>query len=132
MTHTELIKRAASVINSQKLWDRVSGDVGCALITDAGTVYTGTNIDVPSQMGFCAETAAISAMVTAGEFHISSIVAVWKNEDSTVHILHPCGRCREFMRQINQDNLGANIILAKDRVVKLKELLPYDGDFSEA
>jgi hypothetical protein len=23
MTHTELIKRAASVINSQKLWDRV-------------------------------------------------------------------------------------------------------------
>ncbi len=131
MTNEELITLAASVVNSKKMGDNTSGDVGCGLLSDKGNVYTGVCIDTISGMGFCAEHTAIATMVTAGEYTIQKIVAVWKNEDGDVHILHPCGRCREFMRQIDKNNMEAEIILGKDRTSKLKDLLPYEDDFSE-
>ena len=46
-------------------------------------------------MGFCAEHAAIAAMITAGENRITKVIAVY--EDGT--IIPPCGRCREFICQ---------------------------------
>jgi cytidine deaminase len=76
-------------------------------------------------MGFCAEHNAIGAMITAGEYKIKKIVAVWKDKENNIFIMSPCGRCREFMRQIDDENLETDVILEKDRTVKLKDLLPY-------
>jgi len=101
------------------------GDVGCALATDKGNVYLGVCIDTASGMGFCAEHNAIGSMITAGEYKIQKIVAVWKNDKGDIFILSPCGRCREFMRRINEDNLETEVLLDKDKVVQLKDLLPY-------
>ena len=131
MTNEKLIKLAASVVHSKKMGDNTSGDVGCALVTDKGKVYTGVCIDTMSGMGFCAEHAAIAAMVTERQYKIKKIVAVWKDKKRNVHILHPCGRCREFMRQIDKRNMETEVILGKDRSAKLKELLPYEDDFSK-
>lgn len=131
MTTSQLIKLAASVVHSKKMKDYTLGDVGCALITAKGNVYTGVCVDTMSSMGFCAEHAAIAAMVTAREYKIKKIVAVWKNKKKEVFILHPCGRCREFMRQIDKRNMETEVILGKDKIVKLKELLPYNDDFSK-
>jgi len=39
-------------------------------------------------------------------------------------VLSPCGRCREFIKQIHGDNLDTEVILSPDRSVPLKELLP--------
>lgn len=128
MTNEKLIKLAASLVHSKEIGDNTAGDVGCVLITDKGKVYTGVCIDTISGMGFCAEHAAIAAMVTAREYKIKKIVAVWKDKKGNVYVLHPCGRCREFMRQINKMNMEADVILGKDRVVKLKDLLPYQND----
>src|SRR5512146_678141 len=50
--------------------------VGCALITSKGNIYEGACIDAPCGIGFCAEHAAIAAMVTNREFSIKKIVAV--------------------------------------------------------
>ncbi|MGZ0149552.1 hypothetical protein ACXJJ3_20980 [Kribbella sp. WER1] len=72
------------------------GDVAAALVTDAGNVYVGVCIDTSSGTGFCAEHAAIAAMVTA----------------------------REFIRQIDPANLDAEVVLGRDRVLPLHELLP--------
>lgn len=124
----ELIKKAAAVIKSKKFKDYTVADVGCALITDKGNIFLGVCIDTYSGMGFCAEHSAIAAMITAGEYKIDKLVGVWKDKNGTVHVLPPCGRCREFMRAINSDNLETDIIL-KDKVVKLKELLPYHSWF---
>jgi len=82
-------------------------------------------------LGFCAEHNAIGSMVTAKEYVIKKIVAVWKDEKGGVYILHPCGRCREFMRQLGKDNMDTEVIVAKDKVVKLKDLLPYEEDFAK-
>ena len=38
----------------------------------------GVCIDVSSGIGFCAEYAAVAAMITAGESEIDTIVAVWQ------------------------------------------------------
>jgi cytidine deaminase len=73
-------------------------------------------------MGFCAEHAAAAAMITAGESRVLKMVAV--NWDG--RILPPCGRCREFISQLDDDNLQAEVLVADRVIVMLDELLPYN------
>jgi cytidine deaminase len=122
-TDEEPINNAASVINPKMVGDRLFGDVGCALLTRSGNLYLGVCIDTASGTGFCAEHSAIAAMVTAGEYSIAKIVAVWKDNGATF-VLPPCGRCREFIRQVDEDNLDTDVILGRSRVSKLEDLLP--------
>jgi len=103
--HAELIASAAAVLNPQVFGDRSSGTVGCTLVTVAGNRYSGVCIDVPCSMGFCAEHAAVAAMVTAGEFQIAKVVAVCRDETGHLYVLSPCGRCREFMHQVHPENM---------------------------
>jgi cytidine deaminase len=127
-TNEELIRKARSVVNSRKLGDYTVGDVGAALVTDKGNLYLGVCIDTGSGIGFCAEHSAIAAMVTAGEFRIQKIVAVWTQGDD-VYVLSPCGRCREFIRQMHADNLQTEVVLDVDKSATLAELLPYHDWF---
>lgn len=121
----ELIEKARYVLKPRKIKHGCTiGDVGCALITDKGNIYQGVSIDTCCGMGFCAEHSAIAAMVTHGEHVIKKIVAVV--EDGTPII--PCGRCREFMHQIHEDNIDAEVIVGKNKSVKLKDLLPLPWD----
>jgi cytidine deaminase len=94
------------------------------LITEKGNVYLGVSIDTMSGMGFCAEHSAIAAMVTNGEHIIKKIVAVAKNGTP----IPPCGRCREFMHQIHENNLEAEVIIGKNKSVRLRDLLPFAWD----
>jgi cytidine deaminase len=128
MTNEELISRAAAVVHAKRIKDFLIGDVGCAVLTDKGNVYLGVCADVASN-SFCAEHAAIGAMMTAGEYRIQKIVAVWKDEQGDIYVLSPCGNCREFIRQVNEANLEADVILDSDKSVKLRELLPYHDWF---
>lgn len=121
----ELIRRAKSVCKPRETKSRSRiGEVGCALITDKGHVYVGVSIHVGSGMGFYAEHSAIAAMATQGEHVIKKIVAV--AEDGKP--IPPCGRCREFMREIHEENSKAEVIIGKNKSVKLKELLPFPWD----
>lgn len=128
LTNEDLIERAISVVRPTRIGDRLVGDVGCALLTDKGNVYLGVCIDTGCGTGFCAEHSAIAAMVTAGEYRIRKIVAVWLDGTDT-YVLSPCGRCREFIRQIDPGNMETEVILGSDSVVELVELLPYSDWF---
>lgn len=97
------------------------GGVGAALLTEDGRVFTGACIDCGSGMGFCAEHAAVAEMVKCRVTRIVAAVAV----DADGRVLSPCGRCREFMRQINERNLDALVMVNAELVVTLRELLPY-------
>lgn len=127
MTNEDLISSAASVLRPHATTDgRLMGDVGATLLTDKGNLYSGVCIDTGSGTGFCAEHSAIAAMVTSGEYRIAKIVAVWRDErDGKLCVLPPCGRCRQFIRQIDEQNLETEVVLGKDKTLKLKELLPY-------
>lgn len=120
MEFQKLVEIAKSALNPRALsGSSYAGSVAAALLTDKGNVYKGVCIDTPCSMGFCAEHAAIAAMITAGESSIMKLVVISAGNG----IVPPCGRCREFMYQINNDNLDCEILL-KDKVVKLEELLP--------
>ncbi len=129
-TTADLIELAASVIHRQWIGDRLIGDVGCALLTVQGHVYLGVCLDTASGTGFCAETSAIAAMVTAGEVRIETIVAVWKDDSGRLYILSPCGRCREFMRQLDEGNLKTSVVLGENHIVPLGDLLPLPNQFT--
>jgi cytidine deaminase len=131
MTNEELIQKATSVINERKTDQYTVGQVGSALITDKGNIYTGVCIDTGSGMGFCAEASAIASMITAGEHKIKKIVATWKDEKGDLYIASPCGRCREFISTFDESNINAEVILDKNAVSTLKELLPHRREYNK-
>jgi len=120
----DLIEIAAGVLNPRRVAGRLFGDVGCSLVTGSGNHYPGVCIDTGSGTGFCAEHAAIAAMVTAGEYRIDKIVAVWRDDVGRLHVLPPCGRCREFIRQVDPENLSTQVILGREETASMAELLP--------
>lgn len=121
MTFEALVEEAKKVHGSRQIAGNAwAGSVSAALLTEKGRVFTGVCIDVCSGMGFCAEHSAIAAMVTAGESRIMKIVAYGKNG-----VIPPCGRCREFIKQIHEDNINTEVMVSHNKVVPLKELIPY-------
>src|SRR4051794_26476467 len=77
MDHHALIAAAAALarpfVSSE---DCTSGDVGAALLSTSGTLYTGVSVDLDCGIGFCAEHAAIAEMLKARESEVRVIVAV--------------------------------------------------------
>lgn len=98
-----------------------AGSVSAALLSSSGKIYSGICIDVASGIGFCAEHAAIAQMLKERETAIDMIVALKADGE----ILPPCGRCREFMLLIDEKNEETRVIIGPDRIVPLKELLPF-------
>ncbi len=122
-----LIERAASVLRPVQVGDRYFGDVAATLVTMDGNLYDGVCIDTGSS-GFCAERSAIAAMVTAGEYRIAKIVAVWREwqgGNGELCVLPPCGVCRQFMLLVDEANLDAEVILGIDQSARLRDLLPH-------
>ena len=117
----ELYQVAKAAVNPKRLsqWAE-SGGVAAAILTEEGHVYTGVCIDVACSMGFCAEHAAAAAMVTAGEHRIVKLVAVTENGT----VIPPCGRCREFLCQLHDQNEQCEVLLGDGSVMTLSELLP--------
>lgn len=101
-----------------------AGHVACALETAAGSIYTGVCIDLPCGLGFCAEQAAAAEMLKSGETKIRRILAV----DREGRILPPCGRCREFLTQIDGENIDTLAAVEEDREMPLRALLPERWD----
>ncbi|HSI84937.1 MAG: cytidine deaminase [Candidatus Methylacidiphilales bacterium] len=101
-----------------------AGTVASALRSVTGRIYTGVCIQLNCGIGFCAEHAAVAEMIKGGETEIESVVAV-----SLHRVLPPCGRCREFLIQINPRNAETRVILRAGHTVSLKELLPLHWFF---
>jgi cytidine deaminase len=124
MTNDELIKRAALVVKTWKTENGLFGDVGCALLSIEEKVYVGVCADSGSNT-LCAEQNAIGSMITDGVYQVAKTAAVWKDENDRVHVLSPCGNCRQMLLEMDRKNLGAEVILDRDKIVSLEELLPY-------
>ncbi|WP_103107532.1 cytidine deaminase family protein [Brevibacillus reuszeri] len=123
MTFSELYSKANAVINPRKLSEYASaGGVGAAILSESGTIYTGVCIDTACSLGFCAEHTAAATIITQGENRVVKMIAVGSNGN----IMPPCGRCREFISQLNDENLSAEVMVDDGVIVTLKELLPHD------
>ncbi|MBB5353259.1 cytidine deaminase [Haloferula luteola] len=121
-SHRALIAAARPLVRPIILGrsDHDAATVASAIRSVTGQIYTGVCIHLSCGLGFCAEHAAAAEMIKAGETQIESIVAV-----TDEGVLTPCGRCREFLAQIDPRNADALVLLDESRAVRLVELLPH-------
>ncbi len=102
--------------------------VGAALETARGRVYTGANIESASYgLTVCAERVAIWKAVSAGERAFKRLAVV----ADTQRLTPPCGACRQIIWEFCGD---IEIILAnlagRSAVRRMKKLLPEPFDSS--
>ena len=97
--------------------------VGAALLTKAGKVYLGANVENgcynPTN---CAERSAIFSAISNGEKDFSKLAIV--GDEKT--IIYPCGPCRQVISELLPE---VDIICAKNeseyKVYNIKDLLPF-------
>jgi cytidine deaminase len=72
--------------------------VGAALLTDAGNVYTGANVENSSYgLTVCAERIAVFKAVTAGELKFKAIAIVGSGSG----YIYPCGACLQVLAEFS-------------------------------
>jgi cytidine deaminase len=104
--------------------------VGAAILTKAGSVFTGTNVENASYGAtICAERSAIAQMIAAGERDpIACAVATGGPRAGS-----PCGICRQVLREFARDMPIALVAEQAGRLTRrdttLAKLLPdaFDG-----
>lgn len=118
----ELYDAARSVIAAKELSKNMFvGEVGAAVLSSKGNIYTGVCIDTACSLGFCAERNALSTMFTNGEYEIVKVCAVYKDGS----VMPPCGACREFMIQMGETAKDIEVLVSNDgRTVHLAQLMP--------
>lgn len=124
----ELVKKALEMRNFSYT-PYSNFNVGAALLTQEGKIYTGCNIENASYTpSNCAERTAFFKAVSEGERNFKAIaIAGGKKDAKELNYCSPCGVCRQVMMEFC-DYDSFDIILVKSeneyKTYKLKELLP--------
>jgi cytidine deaminase len=107
-------------------------EVGAALLTTDGRVYTGCNIENSAYgLSMCAERVAIFKAVSEGAHELLKVAVVTDHESLTP----PCGCCRQMIWEFAAEE--TEVIMANldgdVRKFEIKELLPeaFDSRFLE-
>lgn len=89
-------------------------NVGAALLSADGQVFTGANIEnAVFSLTICAERAAVASAVSHGQQEFEAIAVVTKDGGT------PCGSCRQVLAEFSQDIL---VIIADEKGKVLHEL----------
>lgn len=76
--------------------------VGAAILTKEGKVFTGCNVENSSYgAAICAERTAAVKAVSEG-YHDFEMIAIASN-GSDKETVYPCGICRQFLHEFNPD-----------------------------
>jgi cytidine deaminase len=123
-----LVEAASEAIRRRYRYDWQ--EVGAALRTRSGKVFTGVSLDAYlGRMAICAEAVALGQAITvAGETGIDTIVAVRhpppEEKDGAIAVVSPCGGCRELIW--DYDRNARVIVPGRDgsETVAISELIP--------
>lgn len=97
------------------------GHVSCAIMSKSGNIYSGLSINSKCNLGNCAEQAAVLEMLKYGEHVIKKMVVY----SSKGNIYIPCGKCREFIKMIDNNNMNTQILMPDFSILTLSVLLPF-------
>ncbi|NLB88139.1 MAG: cytidine deaminase [Syntrophomonadaceae bacterium] len=97
-------------------------NVGAALLTNKGNVYTGSNVENASYgLTVCAERIAVFKAVTAGEKDFDTIVITASGKGYP----YPCGACLQVLAEFSPN---MKVIVVDDQgdmeEFRLKDMLP--------
>ncbi|MGT2665787.1 cytidine deaminase [Streptococcus rifensis] len=123
MATTELINQAIAA--SQHAHVPYSHfPIGAALVTKAGDVYTGCNIENASfGLTNCGERTAIFKAVSEGHKEFAELVVYGTSEQP----ISPCGACRQVMAEFFEKDMPVTLVSRNKTTVVMTvgELLPY-------
>lgn len=123
MTTEELLEEAIK-IRDHAYVPYSTFQVGAALLTKSGKVYTGCNIENASYpVSCCAERVAIFKAISEGENEFQEL-AVAANSPRPVP---PCGSCRQVMSEFFPKDFHVHLTNLKKEVKSftMEELLPF-------
>ncbi len=120
MEELELLKLADKA--KENAYAPYSGfQVGAALLTADGEIFTGCNVENSSYgAAICGERSAVVQAVSHGKREFAAI-AIASSGDDTVY---PCGICRQVLHEFNPD---MKVICQSPKgyeVYRLSELMP--------
>ncbi len=124
MKSEELIQKAIEVMkNAYAPYSHFQ--VGAALLTKSGKIYTGTNVENASYgLTNCAERTAIFSAVADGERDFEVLVVVADTEKP----VSPCGACRQVMAEFGDFKVILTNLKGEVIETTVGELLPYSFD----
>ncbi|RCW64949.1 cytidine deaminase [Saliterribacillus persicus] len=104
--------------------------VGAALVTKSGKIYTGCNIENAAYpVTLCAERVAIFKAISEGETEFEQLAVV----ADTKRPVPPCGSCRQVMSEFfNHDmEIYAGNLGTEKKTITMEELLPFSFEASD-
>ena len=103
--------------------------VGAALLTNAGKIYTGCNVENASFGATnCAERTAFFKAVSEGERTFVAIaIAGGKAGEAVSDYAYPCGICRQVMQEFCEADFQILVVTVNGEFKEhtLAEMLPY-------
>jgi len=102
--------------------------VGAALLTKGGEIFTGCNVESAAfSPTCCAERTALVKAVSEGEQDFAAIAIAGGMPGKDVDYCYPCGVCRQMLYEFGGDDL--QVIVAKTaedyKIYAMSELLPH-------
>ena len=103
--------------------------VGAAILAGDGNIYRGCNVENASYPeGWCAETSAISSMISSGQTRIVEIAVIAEKMPGVT----PCGGCRQRIAEFAIADTPVHLCDENGVIetIKLSDLLPRSFSFN--
>jgi cytidine deaminase len=133
--HSEEDKNQATEINWQVLYDQAAQvsknayapysnfQVGAALISDHGQIFTGCNVENASYgLTICAERNCIATAIAQGASTVEALVVY----TAQTQLTSPCGACRQVIAEFMEPNAIVSLVnhLGDTQQWRVADLLP--------
>jgi len=103
-------------------------EVGSAILTKSGKLYTGCNIESASYSPTnCAERTALFKAVSEGEREFAAIAVTGALKGEEGGYAYPCGVCRQMLKEFFEDDVVVIVAKTEDdyKVHSFGEILPF-------
>ena len=117
------LKQAALKIRENAYAPYSGFQVGVALRSSSGEVYTGVNVENAAYPeGTCAEAGAIARMIAAGDRKITAVYVVADGAEP----VPPCGGCRQKLAEFSAPDVPITMatISGIEKTLTVAQLLP--------
>lgn len=98
--------------------------VGACLRAENGELYAGCNVENASySLVLCAESSAISALISAGQKKITEVVITSSGD----MLCPPCGACRQRLFELADGNIPVHLykMSGEHKTLHMNDLLPH-------
>ncbi len=117
------LKQAALKIRENAYAPYSGFQVGVALMSSSGEIYTGVNVENAAYPeGTCAEASAIASMIAAGDRKITAVYVVADGAEP----VPPCGGCRQKLAEFSAPDVPVTMatISGIEKTLTVVQLLP--------